>query len=156
MTFHHLNLQLPGPSSVQGQAQFPSGLSDPQTQAGSSDSTLDTAQSAAHAKAAATRQLARLASIGSNEGSDLPAPGTIQLTPLPGAPAAKQAAKQAAKPAAKQPTPKQWSSANTGPTQGPEVTLTQPAPNQNSELELEQAGRNSHLLGSSPPAPNLM
>ncbi|KAG2056402.1 hypothetical protein BDR06DRAFT_1006111 [Suillus hirtellus] len=163
MTFQHLNLQLLGPSYTQGQAQVPhtpSGHQDPPNSPGGS---LDVNQSTAQAKAAATRQSARIACIGANETADSPAPGVIQLTPLPGAPAAKQAAKQSAKQAAKQPALRQRATTNTGPEPNPGPTSTQPLPNQSAELdalracilqlEQEQAGWNNATPGPSPMAP---
>ncbi|KAG1717737.1 hypothetical protein EDB19DRAFT_2047237 [Suillus lakei] len=123
MTHQHLNLQLPDPSIPQASSSRVASHIGLQPPSDPAELPEELGQGTARAKAAATRQSARLASVGA-DADDEPAPqsNVPRVTPLPGAPAAgaaaKPAAKPTAKPAAKQPA-KQLASKQPAPVSTP-------------------------------------
>ncbi|KAG2034919.1 hypothetical protein BDR03DRAFT_1001310 [Suillus americanus] len=114
MTHQHLNLQLPGPPVPQASSSGTAASVGPQPPSDSAEPPEELGQGTARAKAAATRQSARLASIGADaDNNSVPQSNAARVTPLPGAPAATAAATAAAKPPSQQPTSKQPAPAST-------------------------------------------
>ncbi|KAG1727421.1 hypothetical protein EDB19DRAFT_1833116 [Suillus lakei] len=112
MTHQHLNLQLPNLPMPQASSSGPAAQPEPLPPAESAEPPADSGRNTTRTKAAATRQSARIASIGVDvEDMTAPQGNTPRVTPLPGAPA-KSTAKPAAKPSAKQAAPKQPTPAN--------------------------------------------
>ncbi|KAG1727794.1 hypothetical protein EDB19DRAFT_2028107 [Suillus lakei] len=120
MTHQHLNLQLPDPSIPQASSSRMASHIGLQPPSDPAELPEELGQGTARAKAAATRQSARLASVGA-DADDEPAPQSN--APRQPEPAAKPAAKPTAKPAAKQPA-KQLASKQPAPVSTP------PAPSQ--------------------------